>query len=49
LDREEAREIEGTEGVRFPFWSPDSEFVLFAAGGNIKRLSAQGGGRSHNL
>ena len=43
LDREEAREIEGTEGARFPFWSRDSEFVLFAAGGSIKRISAQGG------
>ena len=43
LDREEVREIEGTEGARRPFWSPDSESVLFAAGGNIKRISAQGG------
>ena len=43
LDREEPREIEGTEGARFPSWSPDSEFILFAARGEVKRISAQGG------
>ena len=43
LNREEPREIEGTEGAQFPSWSPDSEFILFAADGNVNRISAQGG------
>lgn len=43
LDREEPREIEGTEGARFPSWSPDSELILFAASGEVRRVSAQGG------
>ena len=43
LDREEPREIEGTEGAQLPCWSPDSEFILFAARGEVKRISAQRG------
>ncbi len=43
LDRERPREIEGTEGARLPFWSPGSEFIGFAAGGEVKKISAQGG------
>ena len=43
LDREQPREFEGTEGTRLPFWSPDSEFIGFAAGGEVKKISTQGG------
>ena len=43
LDREAARELEGTEGAQRPFWSPDSEFIGFAANQELKKISAQGG------
>ena len=43
LDHEEPRAIEGTKGAHFPSWSPDSESILFAASGEVKRISAQGG------
>ena len=33
----------GTEGARSPFWSPDSLFIGFAAGGEIKKISVHGG------
>ena len=39
----EARPIEGTEGGTFPFWSPDSQFVAFFAGGKLKRVAIAGG------
>ena len=39
----EARPIEGTEGGAFPFWSPDSQFVAFFAGGKLKRVAIAGG------
>ena len=43
LDRQEPRAIEGTEGARRPFWSPDSDFIGFAAGAELKKISVQGG------
>ena len=43
LDQEESREVEGTEGARQPFWSPDSEFVGFARGSELKKVSLAGG------
>ena len=33
LDQQQPRAIEGTEGARSPFWSPDSTVIGFAAGG----------------
>ena len=39
----EARPIEGTEGGTFPFWSPDSQFVAFFAGGKLKKVAIAGG------
>ena len=39
----EARPIEGTEGGAFPFWSPDSQFVAFFAGGKLKKVAIAGG------
>jgi eukaryotic-like serine/threonine-protein kinase len=38
-----ARQIPGTEGASFPFWSPDSRSVGFFAGGKLKKVQASGG------
>ena len=44
LDNEESRELDGTEGAQwFPFWSPDSQFIGFATGQELKKISVQGG------
>ena len=43
LDREEPRELAGTEDAVRPFWSPDSQFVGFAANRELKKISVQGG------
>jgi eukaryotic-like serine/threonine-protein kinase len=37
------RQIEGTEGAEYPFWSPDSRSVGFCAGGKLKRAGVSGG------
>ena len=42
LDRDEPREIAGTEGATCPFWSPDSQSIGFAAGGELKTVSLVG-------
>ena len=43
LDHQQPRAIEGTAGARAPFWSPDSNFIAFAAAGELKKVSVQGG------
>ena len=45
IDREQPRELAGTEGARNQglFWSPDSQFIGFAAGNELKKVSVQGG------
>ena len=43
LDREEPRELDGTEGAQQPFWSPDSQFIGFATNRELKKISVQGG------
>ncbi|HXW06931.1 MAG TPA: protein kinase [Vicinamibacterales bacterium] len=43
LDALEPRPIPGTEGVQRPFWSPDSRFVAFVAGGKLKKVDITGG------
>ena len=43
LDKNQARSVEGTEGAFAPFWSPNSEFIGFAAKGELKTVSVQGG------
>ena len=43
LDALEARPLPGTEGVQRPFWSPDSRFVAFVAGGKLKKVDIAGG------
>ncbi len=43
LQREEPRELAGTEGAERPFWSPDSQFIGFAAGGALRKIELDGG------
>ena len=38
-----ARAISATEGAAFPFWSPDSRYIGFFAGGKLKKIDASGG------
>ncbi len=39
----EAQQLTGTDGATFPFWSPDSRFVGFFAGGKMKKIDVTGG------
>ena len=45
LDSLEARPLPGSESPRFPpfFWSPDSRFIAFDAGGKLKKIDISGG------
>jgi eukaryotic-like serine/threonine-protein kinase len=46
LDTLDARRLSGTEGVGrnpFLFWSPDSRFIGFASGRQLKKVDASGG------
>jgi len=43
LDVPEIRPLPGTEGATFPFWSPDGGQIAFAAEGELKRLTLDGG------
>jgi hypothetical protein len=43
LDSLTARELPGTEGAAFPFWSPDSHSLGFFSGGKLKRIDLKGG------
>ena len=43
LDQEQPRAIERTEGAYLPFWSPDSNFIGFAAGREVQKAPVQGG------
>jgi Tol biopolymer transport system component len=38
LDSSRARDLAGTEGAQYPFWSPDSRSVGFFAAGKLKRI-----------
>ncbi len=38
-----AQPLAGTEGAGYPFWSPDSRFLGFFAGGKLKKIDASGG------
>ena len=38
-----ARALSGTEGAFSPFWSPDSRFVAFVAGGSLKKIEVSSG------
>ena len=43
LDSLAARELPGTEGATYPFWSPDSRSVAFFAVGKLKRIDVNSG------
>ena len=43
MDGLEARAIPGTEGARYPFFSPDGQWLGFSAGGKLKRSLLAGG------
>jgi len=42
LDRLNAQTVNGSEGALFPFWSPDSRFIAFFAGGKLKKVDILG-------
>ncbi len=43
LDSLATRPLAGTDGARYPFWSPDSASVGFFADGKLKRIDIVGG------
>jgi eukaryotic-like serine/threonine-protein kinase len=43
LDTTEAKALPGTEGAILPFWSPDSRFIGFFAGGILKKIEVSVG------
>jgi eukaryotic-like serine/threonine-protein kinase len=43
LDSDTARELPGTEGAKYPFWSPDGHRLGFFAEGALKKVDLMGG------
>jgi Tol biopolymer transport system component len=43
VDATDAKVLPGTEGGSLPFWSPDSNFLAFFAGGKLKKLEISTG------
>jgi eukaryotic-like serine/threonine-protein kinase len=43
IDSLQAQPLAGTEDASYPFWSPDSRFIGFFAGGKLKKIEASGG------
>jgi Tol biopolymer transport system component len=43
LDGLTAQPLAGTDDATAPFWSPDSRFIGFIAGGKLKKIEASGG------
>ena len=43
LDASEARALPGTEGARFPFWSPDNHWIGFFTATKLKKIEISGG------
>jgi eukaryotic-like serine/threonine-protein kinase len=43
LDALTPRVLPGTEGAALPFWSPDSRFIGYFAGGKLKRVDVSAG------
>jgi eukaryotic-like serine/threonine-protein kinase len=44
LDSTVVKPLEGTRGAQNPFWSPDSKWIAFVAGGKLRKMSVDGGG-----
>ena len=44
LDGSVAREVPGTEGAVYPFWSPDSRHLAFFADGKLRKVNVESGG-----
>ncbi|HEX5965332.1 MAG TPA: protein kinase, partial [Pyrinomonadaceae bacterium] len=42
LDSFTSQPLPGTEEATFPFWSPDSRFIAFFAGGKLKKIAVTG-------
>ncbi|HEX8746539.1 MAG TPA: protein kinase, partial [Pyrinomonadaceae bacterium] len=43
LDSTAAQQLSGTEGAKFPFWSPDGRYIAFFAANKLKKIEATGG------
>ena len=43
IDSTSPEQLPGTEGAVAPFWSPDSRYIAFFAGGRIKKVGVSGG------
>ena len=43
LDSLTPERLAGTEGAEYPFWSPDSRFLGFFAGGKLRKIDVTGG------
>jgi Tol biopolymer transport system component len=43
LEDGESRQVNGSDGASYPFWSPDSRHVGFMSQGDLKRVPAAGG------
>lgn len=43
IDSLSARPLPGTDGAQSPFWSPDSRWIAFVAGGKLRKISIEGG------
>jgi eukaryotic-like serine/threonine-protein kinase len=43
LDDVSPKPLAGTDGADYLFWSPDSRFIGFTAGGKLKKVDASGG------
>jgi eukaryotic-like serine/threonine-protein kinase len=43
LDAATARRLEGIDDATYPFWSPDSAWIGFFAGGELRRVARDGG------
>jgi serine/threonine-protein kinase len=43
LDQQQATELPGTEGAKFPFFSPDGQWIAFFTADKLKKVSVAGG------